>query len=402
MKDSGRIERVVIVGGGVGGLTAALALIGQGFQVTVLERAPALEDVGAGIQLSANATRVLSLLGFDETIAASGAEASGVTVRHWNSDRMWDIAEMARGSREKYGHPHCMFHRADLHNMLARAVLSHGAEIIRLDSRCESLDTSGSRPSVILPNGERVEGDIVVGADGVHSRVRAEIVGPDKPRFSGCYAWRGVIPTSRLPDHLRTSVSTHWFGPGRHVVHYPLRGGELTNFVGVVEGLGWEIESWTQKGSMADCLTDFEGWHDDIQTMVRAIDTHFKWALMVRDPILRWSFGRVTLLGDAAHPTLPFLGQGAAMAIEDGYVLARALATHRDDAERALEAYDAARVDRTARMVRGANENAARFHNPRLADPASAAQYIDAEWSPDKVRQRYEWLYEYKADEVPV
>lgn len=153
---------------------------------------------------------------------------------------------------------------------------------------------------------------------------------------------------------------------------------------------------------MADCLTDFEGWHDDIQTMVRAIDTHFKWALMVRDPILRWSFGRVTLLGDAAHPTLPFLGQGAAMAIEDGYVLARALATHRDDAERALEAYDAARVDRTARMVRGANENAARFHNPRLADPATAAQYIDAEWSPDKVRQRYEWLYEYKADEVPV
>ena len=136
--------------------------------------------------------------------------------------------------------------------------------------------------------------------------------------------------------------------------------------------------------------------------MIRSIDTHYKWAFMVREPLQHWSSGRVTLLGDAAHPTLPFLAQGAAMAIEDGYVLARALAVHRDDVQTALAAYEAARVDRTSAIVRGSNDNIARFHNPKLADPEGAAQYIDEQWAPEKVRQRYEWLFEYKADEVPV
>lgn len=153
---------------------------------------------------------------------------------------------------------------------------------------------------------------------------------------------------------------------------------------------------------MADCLADFEGWHEDIQTMIRTIDVHFKWALMVREPISNWTVGPVTLLGDAAHPTLPFLAQGACMALEDGYVLARALEAHEDDIPAALAAYQAARIERTARVVRGSNENATRFHNPRLAEAQGAVEYIEEQWAPAKVQERYEWLFAYQADTVAV
>lgn len=170
----------------------------------------------------------------------------------------------------------------------------------------------------------------------------------------------------------------------------------------IVEGQGWQQESWTQQGSLEDCLKDFDGWHEDIQTMIRAVDVHYKWAFMAREPLQKWSAGAITLLGDAAHPTLPFLAQGAAMAMEDGFVLARALDAHRDNLPQALASYEAARVQRTSAIVRGSNDNTARFHNPKLADPEGAARYIDEQWAPENVRKRYEWLFDYKADEVPV
>ncbi|MEJ8824482.1 FAD-dependent monooxygenase [Variovorax humicola] len=402
MSNEGQVKHVVVVGAGLGGLTAALALMRHGFEVTVLEQAPALGEVGAGVQLSANATRVLSLLGLDDAVEEFGSEPVGKVIRHWGTGQTWEVADLAGDSREKYGHPFCCFHRADLHKALERGVRRMGPSVIRLDSRCESIDSSGARPAVILQTGERVECDLVVGADGVHSRVRTPIAGPDKAKFSGLYAWRGVIPTERLPEHLRAPVGANWVGPGRHVVQYPLRRGELTNFVGIVEGQGWQLESWTQKGSVEDCLKDFEGWHEEVQSMIRAIDTHYKWAFMVREPLEAWSSGRVTLLGDSAHPTLPFLAQGAAMALEDGYVLARALAAHKDSVSDALAGYEAARVQRTSAIVRGSNDNIARFHNPALADAVGAAKYIDEQWSPEKVRQRYQWLFEYNVDEVPV
>lgn len=402
MSRSDAVQHVVVVGAGLGGLTAALALLRQGFRVTVLEQAPELGEVGAGVQLSANATRVLGLLGLEDAISTAGAEPLGKEIRLWNTGQTWKLFDLGAASRERYGYPYCMFHRADLHKALEQGVRSISPTAIRLNSRCEAVETDGPRPSVLLKDGSRVEGDLIVGADGVHSRVRLPIAGADRPSYSGCLAWRGVIPTDRLPAHLRAPLGVNWVGPGRHVVHYPLRRGELINFVGIVERQGWEVESWSQRGSMADCLEDFAGWHDDVQTLIRSIDTHFKWAFMVREPLERWSIDRVTLLGDAAHPTLPFLAQGAAMAMEDGYVLARALAAHRDSIAEALAAYEAARVQRAARVVRGSNDNIARFHNPKLADAAGAAEYIGEQWTPDQVKRRYEWLFEYKADEIEV
>jgi salicylate hydroxylase len=214
-------------------------------------------------------------------------------------------------------------------------------------------------------------------------------------------AWRGVIPAAKLPAHLRAPVGTNWVGPGGHVIHYPLRRGELVNFVGVVERSDWKVESWTSAGSTEECAGDFPGWHEDVHTLIRSIQQPFKWALMVREPMQQWTRGRVTLLGDAAHPTLPFLAQGACMAIEDGAMLARCL-RETADPQQALRRFQDARVERTTRIVQGSAANTKRFHNPALASAEGAVEYVDREWNEARVRERYHWLFDYKVDQVPL
>src|SRR5690606_18112017 len=177
---------------------------------------------------------------------------------------------------------------------------------------------------------------------------------------------------------------------------------QLVNFVAAVERSDWQVESWTQRGTTEECLADLAGWHEDVHTLIRAIETPYKWALMVREPMPRWSVGNVSLLGDACHPTLPFLAQGAAMAIEDGYILARALSQYGDNPANALQHYEDARRDRTARMVEGANANAGRFHNQELASAEGAAAYVDREWQEERVKERYEWLFTYDVDTVSI
>jgi salicylate hydroxylase len=196
-------------------------------------------------------------------------------------------------------------------------------------------------------------------------------------------------------------VGVNWVGPGGHVVNYLLRRGELFNFVGIVERDDWRVESWTQKGSREECAADFPGWHDDVHELIRNIEQPYKWALLGRTPLTAFSRGRATLVGDAAHPTLPMLAQGANMAIEDGMVLVRCVAAH-GDIETAFAKYDAARIERTARLVRGANEMAKRFHNPALRDAAGAKAYVDAQWSEDNVKARYDWIFDYDATSVTV
>src|SRR5438874_7652076 len=239
-----------------------------------------------------------------------------------------------------------------------------------------------------------------VGADGVHSRIRQALFGADRPEFTGVIAWRGVVPMERLPSHMARTVGSNWVGPGGHIVHYPLRAGRLMNFVGALERADWRVESWSARGTQEELAADFRGWHADIQAFVRAIDTPYKWALMVRAPLERWTVGRVTLLGDAAHSMLPFLAQGAVMAIEDGYVLARCLAGY--DVETALQHYEAARRERTRRTVEGSSANIYRFHNRALADPEEGRTFIDREWASQRIADRYEWLFRYDATTVEV
>jgi salicylate hydroxylase len=395
--------KIIIIGAGLGGLTAASALLDHGFDVTVLEQAAQLKEIGAGVQLSSNATGVLYRLGLGPALEKIASEPAGKRVRLWNTGQSWPLFDLGAISRERFGYPYFTLHRADLHAVLADGVRQRNPNAIRLGVKVERHEQHGDGSVTVHgANGDSWTADLVIGADGVHSRTREALFGPDAPRFSGIMAWRGVIRASDLPAHMREPYGSNWVGPGAHVIQYPLRGGELVNFVGAVEGGGWEVESWSERGTHEECLADFAGWHEDVQAMIRAIDVPYKWALMVREPMPQWSKGSVTLLGDACHPTLPFLAQGAGMALEDGYILARALAQYGGDLPDALRRYEAARHERTARIVRGSAANAERFHNPALAHAEGAAAYVTREWSEERVKERYEWLFQYDVDAVPL
>ena len=392
--------RVLISGGGIGGLTAALALLKRGFDVDVYEQAGELKEVGAGLQLSANGNRVLYELGLGEALQQLSCEAKAKEIRLWNTGDTWKLFDLGAVSVERYGFPYFTVYRPDLLAVLAAAVRALKPDTIHLKSRSIGFEQDAGGVTLLLAHGT-ARGDVLIGADGVHSNIRQGLFGADKPEFTGLMAWRGVIPMAKLPAHLHRLVGTNWVGPGGHIVHYPLRAGQLMNFVGVRERSDWQVESWSVRGTTEECLDDFTGWHDDIQTMIRTIDIPYKWALMHRPPLPQWSMGRVSLLGDACHSTLPFLAQGAVMAIEDGLVLARALEAA-DDPVEALTRYENARRARTTRMVEGANANTKRFHNPELASVEGARAYVDREWTEAKVKERYEWLFTYDAITVPV
>ena len=395
------MSRILIAGAGIGGLTAALALLRDGHQVQLFEQATELREVGAGVQLSANGTRILLALGLGPAMQRVVCEPAGKEIRLWNTGQTWKLFDLGETSVARYGAPYWMVHRGDFHAALRDAVLQASPDAIRTGATATGFTQTATEITLHLANGERIEGDALIGADGVHSQIRQHMFGAGRAQFTGIMAWRGLIPMQRLPAHMQRLVGTNWNGRRGHVVSYPLRRGEILNFVGALERDDWRVESWTEAGTIEECANDFTDWHPDIQTMIHAIDTPFKWALLGREPLANFSINRATLLGDAAHPTLPFLAQGANMALEDGIILARCLAAHAD-IPTALQAYEAARVERTAAIVRGSNDNARRFHNPALTQADTATAYIDREWTPEKVRDRYDWLYDYDALTVPI
>ena len=392
--------KICIVGAGLGGLSAALALLQKGFRVTVLEQASVLGEIGAGVQLGPNAVGVLYRLGLQIPLEQVTCETLGKRVRLWNTGQTWPLFDLGTVSREMYGYPYLTVHRADLHRVLVEAVQALQPDALVLNAKLQSMQAYSNGVELRMTDGRVWEADAVIGADGVHSMVRAALFGEDAPRYSGVMAWRGVIDASQLPAHMREPYATNWVGPGAHVVQYPLRQGAWMNFVGAIEGNRWDVESWSERGTREECLADFIGWHEEVQAMIHAIDVPYKWVLKVRDPMDTWSRGPVTLLGDACHPTLPFLAQGAAMAIEDGYMLARALALCPTQPALAFARYEAVRKDRTARVVAGSAANTKRFHNPALAHAQGAAEYVDREWNEERVKERYEWLFKYDIDAV--
>jgi 2-polyprenyl-6-methoxyphenol hydroxylase-like FAD-dependent oxidoreductase len=394
--------RVLIAGGGLGGLAAALALLRMGCEVEVYEQAPELKEVGAGLQLAANGTHVLYALGVGEELKALSCEAESKEIRIWNTGETWKLHDLGRVSIERYGYPYFTVYRPDLLGVLERAVRREKPDAIRLGEKCIGFHQNEEKTTLQLGSGATVEGDVLIGADGVHSRVRQGLFGPDRPQFTGVIAWRGIVPMEKLPEHMVRMVGTNWVGPGGHVVHYPLRAGRVMNFVGALERSDWQVESWSARGTREELSADFAGWHDDVHALIRNIPIPYKWALMVRPPMERWSVGRVSLLGDACHSMVPFLAQGANMAIEDGYILARALTEGDGDIPARLLRYENARRDRTRRAVEGSASNIQRFHNKALADPVKAREYVDREWAGQPVAERYEWLFRYDVTKAKV
>jgi salicylate hydroxylase len=353
-----RTPRVLIVGGGIGGLTAALALERQNAEVIVAEQSPQLSEIGAGIGLAPNAVKALRALGLEDKINAIAWASEFAVVRSWKSGR--PISRVPQGEyREKFGAPSLTVHRADLLDVLAGALR---ATDVRLGRHCIGVETQGSGAVARFADGSAIEADLVVGADGIHSKVRESLFGADAPRFTGCICFRGMAPADAVPRDINTADVTLWMGPHGHVVHYLVRRGELLNIVAHIDSDAWTEESWTRECDVGEVMATYARWNPALTRVFPSSARWYKWALYDRDPPERWSKGRATLLGDSAHAMLPYLGQGAAMAIEDGCVLAAMLTRHAGDIEHALTAYEELRKPRARDAVLGSRARARDNH----------------------------------------
>ncbi len=382
-------------------MAAALALMNRGHVVDIYEQAAELKEFGAGVQISPNGTRALHALGVLERLRRLSCDTEGKEVRLWNTGRTWKLFDLGAEAIERYGYPYVTVFRPDVLQVLVDAVRALRPEALHLGRRAIGVSQGGGRVTLRFEDGGAATGDALIGADGVHSVIRRELFGGDNPRFFGMIAWRGVIPIERVPPHISRDKATNWIGVGGHVVHYPLRAGKLMNFVGIHQRTDWQVESWTTRGTADECARDHAGWHPDVQALIAASPSLFKWALMGRDPLPQWTAGKVTLLGDACHPTLPMLAQGAVMAIEDAVILGRCFDKYGDVAT-ALARYQDARIAVTTRKVMGANDNAKRFHNPALGTEEGACAYVDREWSRDAIIRRYEWIFTYDVEAVEI
>jgi salicylate hydroxylase len=382
-----------IVGGGIGGLSAAVALRHTGFDVRVFEQASALSEIGAGVQVSPNASRVLHRFGLADALAATGVKPLAWHQRRWDDGRTLLRAPLAEALEATYGFPQYQMHRADLLAALAGPL---PGDTVHLGHRLTGFTDHGDRVEVRFANGTSTDVDVLVGADGIHSPMRGLLFGPEHPRFTGCVAYRGLVPAERLA-HLNLETTAQIFlGPGRHFVHYYVSARRLVNFVAVVERDAWTAESWTDRGEVADALAAFEGWHPQVREIVQAVDETFVWALFDRAPLARWSVGRVTLLGDACHAMLPFMAQGAAQAVEDGAALAACLAGADGKApEDALRRYEQVRLPRASRLQAISGDNKVRFHLPDGPDQRDrdAQLAAGASWTLNAVG----WLYDHDA-----
>lgn len=387
--------RVAVIGGGIGGLSAALHLLKAGLDVHVYEQAPRITELGAGIQISPNASRLLHRLGLKQAMDKVGVRPLAVHQRRWDDGRTLQRAPLGPEVEANFGAPYYHFHRADLANLLADAL---PAERLHIGHRLVGLEQKGERVVARFENGERTEADLLIGADGIHSRVRHLLLGPEKPRFTGCVAWRGLVPAERI-GHLNIEIASHnWMGPDGHIVHYWVAAGRFMNVVCVVEHGDWTSESWTDKGEVADVLARYEGWHPTVRGLISAFPETFIWALHDRAELPRWNDGRVALLGDACHPMLPMMAQGAAQSIEDGAALASLLAAMPDDIQGALARYELVRKPRATRLQQASANNRTRFH---LHDgPAQRARDEAMATSGDRSIANIGWLYGHDAAAV--
>ena len=393
--ETNELLSIGIVGAGIGGLTLALACRDNGFKnITVYEQADRVEGLGAGIQLSPNATRVLHALKLRDALKEPAFYPRAVHFRTSRSGFIVAQRPLGKFSEDRYGSPYYHIHRADLHQVLLEAANELGIDI-QVDRCCADVEPKDG--SITFEDGTRVSHDVVVGCDGIHSAVRAALLGPDEPRFTGHVAWRAMVPVERLPKQLIAPTTTVWMGPRKHFVHYYVRGGTLVNFVGIVENPSWQEESWRTLGDKRELAIEFADWHASLATLIDNVDDCYKWALYDRDPLPNWSIGHATLLGDACHPMLPYMAQGAAMAIEDAWVLSRMLEHYEEDVAVAFSEYARYRKPRTAKVQIGSRAQGRSFHLDRGWSilKRNLRLGLGTRFLPEIAMQQLDWLHGY-------
>ena len=390
-------KKILIAGAGIGGLAAASCLMKAGHAVEIYEQAPQLAEIGAGIQISANAMHVMRHLGLSDAIAKVGVRPAAYIFRLHDTGEEIQRFSLSGEHERLHGEPYTQMHRADLHEILAACARRFNSGVVRLNHRVTGFREDAQGVELVFADGSGARGDLLIGADGLKSVVRAQFLGNAPATYTGDAAWRILVPTERLPRNLLEPAMNVFMGPGGHVVCYFLRAGALLNAVALIETPSVSEESWTLKFPWESLKADLAGWHPIIQTVIDAVDRDqcYRWSLHNRPPIMNWSTARVTLLGDSAHPTLPYLAQGAVMAIEDGAVLTRALDIAPTVPD-ALQLYQRNRVERAARIVTQSSENRTLFH---LRSEAAIRAAFSRR---NEGAERNAWLYSYNPLTVPL
>jgi salicylate hydroxylase len=387
---------VVIAGAGIGGLTAALAIARQGYRVVLLEQAERLEETGAGIQLSPNASRVLIALGLRERLAACACAPQELTVANARTGRVLARAPLGAAAEQRYGAPYWIVHRGDLQAALLAAVEADSDIVLRLGIRVDDFATHRNGITVAAHSRDGMveeRGVALIGADGLWSRLRGRLGHGEVPRFAGHTAWRALVPAAAVVCELSIPTVNLWFGRGGHVVYYPVKGGRLINVVAIMRD-DWHEPGWSAAGDRAALLARFRppAWRGPPREILGTADRWLKWALFDAAPLSHWGRGPVTLLGDAAHPILPYLAQGAAMAIEDAAVLAHCMGhAGRDEPAAALRLYEQRRLARTARAQRAARRNGSVYQMGPVAGLVRSLAL--AAIGGERLISRYDWVY---------
>lgn len=385
--------KALIAGGGIAGLTSVIALAHTGWQVDLFEQAPAIAEVGAGLQLGPNAIKVLRALGLGEAARYAGLRPRAMTLRHGGNGRPIFSLPLGDAAESRWGAPYIQIHRADLVALLLEAAEAMPGVRIHKGQRVTGYRPDGDKV-LLQTGGDEFSGDLLVAADGLRSAIGAAMAGGGAPLFTGHMAWRATVPVARLGRHAPPPEASVWIGPARHAVTYLLRGGNLANIVAVVERDGGSAEDWHLTGARSDALKDFAGWHPTIRIMLGEADTLYRWALFDRKPRAQWHDGHAVLIGDAAHPMLPYLAQGAAMAIEDAWVLARCLAAH-DGIADALGQYQKLRQPRTSRVQAMARTNGQHFHQRGPVSRLVSGNILGlaGRFGANALRAQMDWLY---------
>jgi salicylate hydroxylase len=391
-----RSRTIIVAGAGIGGLTAALALIREGFRVVVIEQAAQLEEAGAGIQLSPNATAILRALGVADHLQSRAVAPEAIRVRSAASAREIVRIPLGPAAEQRYGAPYWVIHRADLQAGLIEALEATPDFVLRLGLKVEDFAVHAHGITVAARNRSAAideHGIALVGADGLWSTVRGKLGDRGAPQFRERTAWRALVPAERAPLWTREPATVLWLGSDAHLVHYPVKGGQMINFVAIVRD-DRRLAGWSAAGRRSDLVRLFSGWHKDARALIAAPQSWLRWSLFDRPHPHPWGSGSVTLLGDAAHAMLPFLAQGGAMAIEDAAVLAACLARQSEDPAAALRRYEGLRRRRTARARSEARRNGRLYH---LKGPAAVARNLAlAAMGGKRLLRRYDWLYDWR------